>query len=159
MSNGFKSEYKFAPAVRQLERLLAGVQQYQQKLLYYGWAARRQPHSKLNKLVQHLDQPYALKVTGLAESLRKLGARPVGMNPPSKSEPDFEKLKTSNFTAILRQLWLTQSDLLKQVHKTILLTRDLKQDRTKEVLQQLLNAIRQDLDTLREHELTRAFAE
>lgn len=146
-----------ASAVRQLEQLLTSVQQYRQKLLYYGWAARRQPNSKLHELVQHLDQPYSLKITALAELLRNLGARPMGMNGPS--EAGFRQLKASNFQAILRQLWRTQSDLLKQVHKTILLTRDLEQDRMKEVLQQLLNFLRKDLDTLREHELATALAE
>ena len=81
------------------------------------------------------------------------------MNPPSSSEADFKKLVASNTTAILRQIWRTQSDLLKQVHETILLTRDLKRDGMKELLQQLLQDLYQDLDTLREYELAQALVE
>lgn len=75
-----------ASAVRLLEHLLTMVQQYQQKLRYYGWTARRQPNSKLHELIRYLGQLYFLKILALAELLRKLDARSVGMSSGSENE-------------------------------------------------------------------------
>ena len=146
--------YLIPPYIKELNTLLANLRVYQQKLLHYRWGMQLKPTLQVEEVLNKLRHPSLLQLDALATEIINQGIRPLStLQQYSKQAEIKEGRNFFDTTTVLNQLWQDQHTILKNVHRALLLSKEVAAASCQDLLRHLLNSLYEDMDVVQEQKM------